>query len=115
MTREEAIQALKDLAEINVRYRCDDKWITALDMAISALSADRPSGEWLDVNGDGSLWECTNCHDKACCKGNFCSECGARMENTKNALESQAEQELDTKDMLLCMMSVIEEKLKPKE
>ena len=40
MTREEAIQALKDLVEINVRYGCDDKWITALDMAISALSAE---------------------------------------------------------------------------
>jgi len=40
MTREEAIQALKDLAEINVRYRCDDKWITALDMAIEALKAE---------------------------------------------------------------------------
>lgn len=37
MTREEAIQALKDLADMNVRYRCDDKWITALNMAIEAL------------------------------------------------------------------------------
>lgn len=39
MTMEEAIQALKDLAEINVRHGCDDKWITALNMAIEALSA----------------------------------------------------------------------------
>ena len=40
MTREEAIQALKDLADMNVRYGCDDKWITALQMAIEALSAN---------------------------------------------------------------------------
>lgn len=40
MTREEAIQALKDLAEINVRYGCDDKWITALNMAIEALQVE---------------------------------------------------------------------------
>ena len=43
MTREEALEALKDLAEINIRYRCDDKWITALNMAIEALSADADS------------------------------------------------------------------------
>ena len=43
MTREESIQALKDLAEMNVRYGCDDKWITALHMAIEALSADAVS------------------------------------------------------------------------
>lgn len=44
MTREEAIQALKDLADMNVRYGCDDKWIKALNMAIEALSAD---AEWI--------------------------------------------------------------------
>ena len=40
MTREEAIQSLKDLAEINVRYGCDDKWIMALNMAIEALQRE---------------------------------------------------------------------------
>ena len=42
-------------------------------------SADRPQGEWIDVNGDGSLWRCDQCKDTACCKGNFCPNCGARM------------------------------------
>ena len=46
MTREEAIQALKDLAEIYVRYGCDDKWIMALQMAIEALSADAEQTEY---------------------------------------------------------------------
>ena len=40
MNRKEAIQALKDLADMNVRYGCDDKWIMALHMAIEALSAE---------------------------------------------------------------------------
>ena len=41
--------------------------------------ADRPQGEWIDVNGDGSLWRCDQCKDTACCKGNFCPNCGCRM------------------------------------
>ena len=36
-------------------------------------------GEWVDVNGDGSLWRCNQCKDTACCKGNFCPNCGADM------------------------------------
>ena len=42
-------------------------------------SVDIPQGEWIDVNGDGSLWRCDQCKDTACCKGNFCPNCGARM------------------------------------
>ena len=41
--------------------------------------ADRPQGEGIDVNGDGSLWRCDQCKDTACCKGNFCPNCGAKM------------------------------------
>lgn len=47
--------------------------------AIEALQSDRPQGEWIDVNGDGSLWRCSRCKDTACCKGNYCSTCGAKM------------------------------------
>lgn len=36
-------------------------------------------GKWIDVNGDGNLWRCDQCKDTACCKGNFCSTCGADM------------------------------------
>lgn len=39
----------------------------------------RPHGEWIDVNGDGSLWKCSNCNETSCCRGNFCSDCGASM------------------------------------
>ena len=42
---------------------------------------DEPSaeGEWIDVNGDGSLWRCNKCKDTACCDGNYCPTCGAKM------------------------------------
>lgn len=43
------------------------------------LQDERPQGEWIDVNGDGSLWKCSNCGEKSCCKGNYCPDCGARM------------------------------------
>ena len=39
----------------------------------------RPQGEWTDVNGDGSLWKCSNCGEMSCCKGNYCPDCGAKM------------------------------------
>lgn len=50
--------------------RCNDK--DTLDDLI-------PQGEWIDVNGDGSLWKCDNCGEKSCCKGNYCPDCGAKM------------------------------------
>lgn len=40
-------------------------------------------GEWIDVNGDGSLLECGNCHEGSCCKGNYCSNCGAKMDERR--------------------------------
>lgn len=36
-------------------------------------------GTWEDVNGDGSLWKCSICGETSCCKGNFCTDCGADM------------------------------------
>lgn len=37
----------------------------------------RPHGEWLDVNGDGSVWKCSNCGETI---GNYyCGNCGADM------------------------------------
>lgn len=41
---------------------------------------ERKKGKWIDVNGNGSLYECDQCHDRSCCAGKYCMECGARME-----------------------------------
>ena len=74
MTREEAKEAL------SVLKIYDNQWLReAIDMAIEALRFDRPQGEWIDVNGDGSLWRCSRCEDTACCNGNYCPTCGAQM------------------------------------
>ena len=51
------------------------------------VQADRPHGEWIDVNGDGSLWRCNQCKDTACCDGNFCLNCGARMKGAEHEID----------------------------
>lgn len=52
MTREEAIELLKEYAPrikpFYEPYRTE--YIQAIDMAIEALSADRPTGEWIPVS-----------------------------------------------------------------
>lgn len=67
----------------------------AFRMAIEALSDDRPTGEWIDGDGnnvplhkDGYTLRscyCNQCHewlvgsDEYSTKGNFCPNCGAKM------------------------------------
>ena len=80
MTREEAIKRIQQDLKVNKKY-LSEEYREALHMAIEALSADAVQGEWIDVNGDGSLWRCDQCKDTACCRGNYCPSCGARMEN----------------------------------
>ena len=82
VTREEAITIIDNLHLIGCgrnQHEYDLKINVALDMAIEALQSDRPQGEWIDVNGDGSLWRCSRCKDTACCDGNYCPTCGAKM------------------------------------
>ena len=35
-------------------------------------------GRWIK-RGDNS-WECSVCHEISCCNGNYCVDCGARMD-----------------------------------
>ena len=58
------------------------KW--QYEFFIKLFDKARPKGEWVDINGDGSLWKCTNCNEKSCCKGKFCPDCGADMRGDKN-------------------------------
>ena len=36
-------------------------------------------GKWIKV-GDNT-YRCSRCNEVSCCNGNFCTDCGARMEN----------------------------------
>ena len=91
MTREEAITTLKEMHESfdeiheNTNGDIGYEQMTALDMAIEALSAER-TGEWIDK---GEYAECSMCGahsgtqfdgvEPIPLKTNYCPNCGARM------------------------------------
>ena len=101
MTNEEAIEWLQAL-KVNERVSAAKE---ALDIAIKALETgevymtgvdynlyiegykdgkrdfEPKQGEWIDVNGDGSLWKCSACKEQSCCRGTYCPDCGSKMKN----------------------------------
>ena len=62
----------------NKKYYSEE-YIKGWENGVKAQYEARPKGEWIDVNGNGSLWRCDQCKDTACCKGNYCPNCGADM------------------------------------
>lgn len=93
VTREEAITIIDNLHLIGCgrnQHEYDLKINVALDMAIEALKADRPQGEWIRTSNDwidgtcGARYypiHCSRCNystydDNAT---NFCPNCGADM------------------------------------
>lgn len=58
----------------------DEDMILRIQTGLKKVPSAQRKGKWIDVNGDGSLYECDQCHDLSCCVGNYCMECGARME-----------------------------------
>lgn len=85
MKREKAIDLLNlysvdELGEAKLDtwyHGIDEHMREALGMAIEALSADRPTGEWIE-NHNGTF-TCDQCGCKHS-KSNYCPNCGARME-----------------------------------
>lgn len=41
---------------------------------------ERKKGKWVLINGDAGVYECDQCHERVCCVGKYCMNCGARME-----------------------------------
>lgn len=41
-------------------------------------------GHWIRVNSDDSLWKCSVCGEKSCCKSAYCGDCGAKMDGEEN-------------------------------
>ena len=92
MTREEAIKKLEVLTIMPWNI---PELLEALDMAIEALQADRPHGEWIeeyaDANGD-KWYRCSHCGERFVLieKGeastepyHFCPNCEADMRQNK--------------------------------
>lgn len=84
MTNAEAITRIKDHIVVH-RYleRNAVKILEALDMAIKSLEQpERERGYWIYKKDefDGLLAECSVCHVEGMLYGNFCPNCGARMD-----------------------------------
>ena len=92
MTRQEAIQILRTRIVPTMNWQ---EIHEALDMAIEALQADRPTGEWEGYKADNPNWlrtdgtpiflVCDKCHYMVMNNGsanwNYCPNCGADMRN----------------------------------
>lgn len=77
MTREEASKILHALWRIYHHY-LTEKEAEAVDTAIKALKQpEQKKGKWIDLGG---ISECSICHERSCCAGNYCPDCGAKME-----------------------------------
>lgn len=59
----------------------DDKTaFPTITIPVAELDTTEDFGEWIDVNGDGSIMKCSKCGEEVCCKNNnFCPNCGRRM------------------------------------
>ena len=87
MTREEAIERIKDHIEIH-RYheRTAVKIFEAFDMAIKALEQSERKGKWIVYEVANTeeeqpiAWECDACGAVMDCKTRFCPECGNEKE-----------------------------------
>lgn len=82
----EQVVALSALSRKIVR-KPFEKDIEALDMAIEALSIERPKGRWELIHDDWNVYQCTECKEwwtLECATPqennmNFCPFCGADM------------------------------------
>lgn len=55
-----------------------DDILEKINELIDAVNAFEPKhGQWIK-RGDNS-WECSVCHEISCCNGNYCVDCGAKM------------------------------------
>ena len=81
MTREEAARILKPLAKY-VDLSTYEK--EAINMAIEALSHERPKGRWKRCKYSHKLGECSLCGEIVEIRSKYCPNCGADMRGGRN-------------------------------
>lgn len=62
--------------------KCITKAIRAIEF-VPADVVEARHGHWIDVNGDGRLFECSVCGRISCCNAAYCNECGAKMDEVE--------------------------------
>lgn len=89
--------ATVQIIQNNEIERCISFVETAPTITIPTAELDTTNdfAEWIDVNGDGSLWKCSSCGETSCCRGKYCSDCGKTMRklpaNYKQVKEGETE------------------------
>lgn len=81
MTREEALEILQhNWTRVENPNYSNDELDEAYYMAIEALSAERPKGEWIKTDKCG-MRKCSCCGIELMvyAQGNYCPNCGAKM------------------------------------
>ena len=69
------------------RIRKSTKTLTGIDFLWmietfpAADAAPVHHGHWIDLDGQ---YECSECHNIACCRANYCPDCGSKMIGGKN-------------------------------
>ena len=62
-------------------YRSMEQTVHKLTQALAEAEPIK-HGRWIK-RGDNS-WECSVCHEISCCNGNYCVDCGAKMDGGEN-------------------------------
>lgn len=81
----EHLQRIIDSTNTDGRYNLG--FIDGLEFCIDDLStmpsaqSEQKKGKWIDLGGDA--FECSVCHEISCCAGNYCPDCGIKMEGIR--------------------------------
>ena len=84
VSREAAIKAICKHCTPEKPERCPTAEICHSYQELKALSSVAPkqrTGQWID-EGDRN-YRCSKCQELSCCMGNYCSECGAKMQEVE--------------------------------
>lgn len=73
-----------DCKEYDQNAHCCHRWTKVIRNTVNDLKTQGYEpvrhGNWIDINGDGSLWRCSVCGELQCCESNYCGDCGAKMD-----------------------------------
>ena len=73
-----------DCKEYDQNAHCCHRWTKVIRNTVNDLKTQGYEpvkyGQWIDINGDGSLWRCSVCGELQCCESNYCGDCGSKMD-----------------------------------
>ena len=74
----DADELLKDEHQ-HYDYLSDEYYVLVKDIE-SAPTIELNKGTWIKMDDDGLAFKCSACGEISCCAGNYCTDCGAKMD-----------------------------------